>query len=60
MFAGEAGLISGGEMKLECEKLNYREKRQFAIQCVITAACYHHREVHRQQQITHTIIQPTT
>ncbi|KAF4111427.1 RPA-related protein RADX [Onychostoma macrolepis] len=41
---GEAGLISGGEMKLECEKLNYREKRQFAVQCVITAACYHHRE----------------
>ncbi|XP_042583023.1 RPA-related protein RADX [Cyprinus carpio] len=41
---GEAGLISGGEMKLECEKLIYREKRQFAIQCVITAACYHHRE----------------
>ncbi|RXN21446.1 putative protein CXorf57-like isoform X2 [Labeo rohita] len=41
---GEAGLISGGEMKLECEKLNYREKRQFALQCVITAACYHHRE----------------
>ncbi|KAK9972218.1 hypothetical protein ABG768_025541 [Culter alburnus] len=41
---GGAGLISGGEMKLECEKLNYREKRQFAVQCVVTAACYHHRE----------------
>ncbi|XP_016335128.1 uncharacterized protein CXorf57 [Sinocyclocheilus anshuiensis] len=41
---GEAGLISGGEMKLQCEKLIYREKQQFAIQCVITAACYHHRE----------------
>lgn len=33
-------------MKLECEKLIYREKRQFTIQCVITAACYHHREVY--------------
>ncbi|XP_056603493.1 RPA-related protein RADX isoform X2 [Triplophysa dalaica] len=41
---GGAGLISGGEMKLECERMNYRERRRFAIQCVITAACYHHRE----------------
>ncbi|XP_051505862.1 RPA-related protein RADX-like [Myxocyprinus asiaticus] len=41
---GKAGLISGGEMKLECERLNYRERRQFAVQCIITAACYHHRE----------------
>lgn len=32
-------------MKLECERMNYRERRQFFIQCVITAACYHHREV---------------
>ncbi|TRY64674.1 hypothetical protein DNTS_006382 [Danionella cerebrum] len=39
-----AVLVSGGEMKLDCEKLNYKEKRHFVIQCVITAACYHHRQ----------------
>lgn len=48
----EAGLISGGEMKLECEKLNYREKQRFAIQCVITAACYHHREATGRYQLS--------
>nr|XP_055053152.1 RPA-related protein RADX [Misgurnus anguillicaudatus] len=47
---GEAGLISGGEIKLACERLNYRERRRFAIQCVITAACYHHREDSEQTQ----------
>ncbi|XP_076828256.1 RPA-related protein RADX isoform X2 [Brachyhypopomus gauderio] len=41
---GDAGLISGGEMKLQCERLHYRERRRFAIQCTVTAACYHGRE----------------
>ncbi|XP_036452198.1 RPA-related protein RADX [Colossoma macropomum] len=41
---GEAGLISGGEMKLQCDRLHYRERRRFTILCTITAACYHSRE----------------
>ncbi|XP_066538043.1 RPA-related protein RADX isoform X2 [Hoplias malabaricus] len=41
---GETGLISGAEMKLQCDRLHYRERRRFAIQCIITAACYHGRE----------------
>ncbi|XP_026877599.2 RPA-related protein RADX isoform X1 [Electrophorus electricus] len=41
---GEAGLISGGEMKLQCGRMHYRERRRFAVQCTITAACYHSRE----------------
>uniref|UniRef100_W5KJ51 Si:ch73-71d17.2 n=1 Tax=Astyanax mexicanus TaxID=7994 RepID=W5KJ51_ASTMX len=41
---GDAGLISGREMKLQCDRLHYRERRRFAIQCTITAACYHNRE----------------
>ncbi|XP_057201277.1 RPA-related protein RADX isoform X2 [Triplophysa rosa] len=49
---GGAGLISGGEMKLECERMNYRERQRFTIQCVITAACYHHREDSGRTQYT--------
>ncbi|XP_072543964.1 RPA-related protein RADX [Salminus brasiliensis] len=41
---GEAGLISGRELKLQCDRLHYRERQRFAIQCTITAACYHSRE----------------
>ncbi|KAK3546404.1 hypothetical protein QTP70_026285 [Hemibagrus guttatus] len=41
---GEAGLISGGELKLQCDKLHYRERRRFTVQCTITAACYHSRQ----------------
>ncbi|KAI4905040.1 hypothetical protein NFI96_002013 [Prochilodus magdalenae] len=41
---GEAGLISGREMKLQCDGLHYRERRRFAVQCTITAAVYHNRE----------------
>ncbi|KAM9501111.1 RPA-related protein RADX [Clarias gariepinus] len=41
---GEAGLISGGEMKLQCDRLHYRERQRFVVQCTITAACYHSRQ----------------
>ncbi|XP_062850165.1 RPA-related protein RADX isoform X2 [Trichomycterus rosablanca] len=41
---GEAGMISGGEMKLQYEQLHYRERQRFVVQCTITAARYHRRE----------------
>ncbi|XP_027025118.1 RPA-related protein RADX [Tachysurus fulvidraco] len=41
---GEAGLISGGELRLRCDRLHYRETQRFIVQCTITAACYHSRQ----------------
>ncbi|XP_060790302.1 RPA-related protein RADX isoform X2 [Neoarius graeffei] len=40
----DAGLISGGEMKLQCDRLHYRERQRFVVQCTITAARYHSRQ----------------
>ncbi|KAB5579453.1 hypothetical protein PHYPO_G00195230 [Pangasianodon hypophthalmus] len=47
---GEAGLISGGEMKLQCDRLHYRERQRFVVQCTITAACYHSRQDMRRMR----------
>ncbi|KAF4089342.1 hypothetical protein AMELA_G00065270 [Ameiurus melas] len=47
---GEAGLISGGEMKLQCDRLHYRERQRFVVQCTVTAACYHCRQDMRGMQ----------
>lgn len=41
---GEAGMISGGELKLQCDRLHYRERQRFIVQCTITAVCYHSRQ----------------
>ncbi|KAG7330094.1 hypothetical protein KOW79_006316 [Hemibagrus wyckioides] len=52
---GEAGLISGGEMKLQCDRLHYRERKRFVVQCTITAASYHSRREMGRMQNTDTL-----
>ncbi|TSK82215.1 hypothetical protein Baya_5111 [Bagarius yarrelli] len=49
---GEAGMISGGEMKLQCDRLHYRERQRFIVQCTITTVCYHSRQDMRRAQYT--------
>ncbi|KAI5104185.1 hypothetical protein C0J45_5811 [Silurus meridionalis] len=47
---GEVGLISGVELKLQYERLLYRERQRFIVQCTVTAASYHSRQDMRRMQ----------
>ncbi|KAL2098234.1 hypothetical protein ACEWY4_007441 [Coilia grayii] len=40
----QAGLLSGQELKLLCEKLHYRESQRFCVQCTIGTVEYHHQD----------------
>ncbi|XP_062386636.1 RPA-related protein RADX isoform X2 [Sardina pilchardus] len=40
----QPGLISGQELRGQCERLQYRESQRFCVQCTITAVEYHHQD----------------